>query len=59
MKHSLTVTTMNKVFLLFMLCTALANAQITVNNTDMPVRGDTVRYSVASTVDVASRLSSQ
>lgn len=57
MKHSLNVTTMNKVFLLFMLCTALANAQITVNNTDMPVRGDTVRYSVASTVDVASRLS--
>jgi PKD repeat protein len=47
---------MKNIVMGIMLCATYANAQITVNNTDMPVRGDTLRYSIANTVDVTSRL---
>ncbi len=48
---------MKKILYLFLMGALTTNAQITVNNTDMPQLNDTVRFSVGTAVDVTTRLS--
>lgn len=47
---------LKKLLIICLLTSSIAQAQITVNNSDMPVRGDTLRFSAANIIDVTARL---